>query len=416
MRRYQAGGEAAEPPTIEAMADDRPRLGGRPSLDGEALVVLGLVWGDDGCRVRLRVPDPGPDGTIEPSQLVPVVGLELNYRVGPDARRHCLGHSSPQRNNGAYVDCHNRPQPNEKTCVSCAVADAEFASNLHHAHTRQRDALDRSVVDHLEQTNELYVAAFRDGSLKIGTSTGHRTAKRLTEQGAWRAVRVASVTDGFTVRLLEDLVTEKLGLTQSVAVKRKLQGMTNPLGDRLLDERLDPMVQEVHRLIGSLDRLPGSAEPDGPEAQPDVGGTRPPRASKTRRGHRRPARGHRRPARGHRRPARGHRRQGGAHRRVVGVSRIGLAGLGSAASLPGPTRYRDPSCRDPGHVRSDGGAASAGRGWQRSDRRQVRRRSGPALRCRTRHRPLPAGSFGGAGLAVLIHRTPALWAAADRPL
>ena len=253
------------------MADDRPRLGGRPSLDGEALVVLGLVWGDDGCRVRLRVPDPGPDGTIEPSQLVPVVGLELNYRVGPDARRHCLGHSSPQRNNGAYVDCHNRPQPNEKTCVSCAVADAEFASNLHHAHTRQRDALDRSVVDHLEQTNELYVAAFRDGSLKIGTSTGHRTAKRLTEQGAWRAVRVASVTDGFTVRLLEDLVTEKLGLTQSVAVKRKLQGMTNPLGDRLLDERLDPMVQEVHRLIGSLDRLPGSAEPDGPEAQPDVG-------------------------------------------------------------------------------------------------------------------------------------------------
>ncbi len=250
------------------MADHRLRPGGHPSPDdlpgdGTTLVLLGLVWGDDRCLVRLRIPEPGTDGTVEPSQLVPVVGLELNYRVAPDGRRHCLGHSSPQRNNGAYVDCPNPPQPNEKTCVGCAVADAEFASNLHHAHTRERDTLERSVVDHLEQTNELYVAAFRDGSLKIGTSTAHRTSKRLAEQGAWRAVRVASVADGFLVRRLEDLVTEKLGLTQSVAVKRKLQGMARPLSDPMLAERLDPMVDEVHRLIGSLDRLPGSAEPDG---------------------------------------------------------------------------------------------------------------------------------------------------------
>lgn len=240
-----------------------PRSAGDPGpLGGSALVVLGLVWGDDGCRVRLRVPTTGTSaaGPATPSELVPIIGLELNYRVGPDARRHCLGHSSPRRNNGAYVDCGNRPQATEKTCVNCAVADAEFASDLHHAHTRERSELDRSVVDHLEQTNVLYLAAFRDGSLKVGTSTAHRTDKRLREQGAWMASLVATVSDGFTVRRLEDLVTEKLGLTQSVAVKRKLHGMVNPLGEARLAQRLDEMVDEVHRLIGSMDRLPGSQD------------------------------------------------------------------------------------------------------------------------------------------------------------
>ncbi|MGI9595341.1 MAG: DUF2797 domain-containing protein [Acidimicrobiales bacterium] len=229
----------------------------RSDGNGNALVILGVVWGDDGCLVRLRVPTAG-DGPAERSQLVPVIGMELNYRVPTTPTRHCLGHSSPRRNNGEYADCFNRPQPNERNCVNCAVADAEFASNLHHAHTRDRGELDKAVVDHLEQTNILYLAAFRDGSVKIGTSTGHRKVKRLTEQGAWRAVEVATVKDGFLVRRLEDLVTEKLGLAQSVAVKRKLSGMANPLGEQMLDQRLDPMVDEVHRLLGSTDRLPGA--------------------------------------------------------------------------------------------------------------------------------------------------------------
>ena len=177
--------------------------------------------------------------------------MSLNYRVAPDARRHCISHSSPRKNGGQYVDCTNRPQANERTCVSCSVANAEFASNLHHAHTRERDVLDRAVVDHLTQANILYLAAFRDGSIKIGTSTAHRKIKRWTEQGAWQVVEVATVTDGFGVRKLEDLITEKLGIPQSVAVKRKLHGMVNPLGPDQLTARLEPQVQQVHDVIDS---------------------------------------------------------------------------------------------------------------------------------------------------------------------
>ncbi len=220
---------------------------------GNALVILGLVWGDDGCSVRLRVPGG-------PSELVPMIGTELNYRVEPDGPRHCIGHHSPRKNKGQYVDCLNAPQPNERTCVSCAVADAEFASNLHHAHTRDRDALDRSVVDHLEQSNILYLAAFRDGSVKIGTSTATRKMKRLAEQGAWHAVEVATVTNGFVVRQLEDLITEKLEIPQSVAIKRKLHGMANPLSPDQLAAKIDPLVERVHEVISAADRLPGTPD------------------------------------------------------------------------------------------------------------------------------------------------------------
>lgn len=222
---------------------------------GSALVVLGLTWSTDGCAVRLRIPG-------DPSELVPAVGLELNYRTSAQPRRHCIGHHSPRKNGGAYVDCMNPPQPQERTCVSCAVADAEFASNLHHAHTRDRAELDKSVVDHLDQTNVLYLAAFRDGSVKVGTSTGRRKDTRLAEQGAWLAVEVATVEDGFLVRQLEDLVTNKLGLPQSVSIKRKLHGMASPLGEAMLHKRLDPLVEQVHQVIDSADRLPGSTDLD----------------------------------------------------------------------------------------------------------------------------------------------------------
>lgn len=241
-----------------------------PGADASALVVLGLSWETGRPELRLRVPQisnrnstarNSGDSESPPagSEMVPAVGLELNYRIGPNPTRHCVGSSA----SSSKRDCFNPPQSSEKTCVNCAVADATFASNLHHAHTRDRAAMDQSVVEHLEQTNILYLAAFRDGSIKVGTSTEHRKIKRWTEQGAWRTVEVAVVSDGFLVRLLEDLVTEKLGLTQAVAVKRKLAGMVNPQRPHTLDDRLLPLVDEVHGLMSSLDRLPGSPNWDG---------------------------------------------------------------------------------------------------------------------------------------------------------
>lgn len=225
------------------------------AADPGPLIVLDTIWTRDGCMLRVR--RPGSD-----SELVPAPGLELNYRADPDGPRHCVGHQSPKRNDGAYVECHNRPQPGEKTCVSCAVADAEFAADLHHAHTRSRDEIHDAVLHHLQRTNILYLAAFRDGSIKVGTSTGTRRATRLIEQGAWRAVEVATVSDGFAVRRLEDLVTERLGLPQSVAATRKLRGMVSPRADDELEGSLTDLLADVHELLASPEGLDaGTAEP-----------------------------------------------------------------------------------------------------------------------------------------------------------
>lgn len=212
------------------------------ALDPGPLVILGSDWGEDGCRLRLRRPGAA-------SSLVPAVGIDLNYRADPAAPRHCLGHHSPKRNDGRYLACDNQPRPGEKTCTSCAVADAEFAADLHHAHTKPVDQIHDSVRQHLQRTNVLYLAAFRDGSVKVGTSTASRRSTRLTEQGAWRAVEVAEVGDGFAVRRLEDLVTERLGLPQAVATTRKLRGMLAPRSDAELDARLTDRAAEVHALL-----------------------------------------------------------------------------------------------------------------------------------------------------------------------
>ncbi|MEM9564171.1 MAG: DUF2797 domain-containing protein [Actinomycetota bacterium] len=221
------------------------------------LVLLGAVWGESGCRLRLRRPG-------EPSMLVPAVGLELRYRVPDGQPRHCIGHRSPKRNDGNHLDCDTPPQEGQATCVRCAVADAEFAADLHHAHTRPRNELDPAVLQHLRRPNVLYVAAFRDGSLKIGTSTATRRDVRLAEQGAWRAVEVAEVADGFAVRRLEDLVTRELGLTQAVATSRKLKGMVAPRPDRDLDRAIDDATTAVNELLdGPEGSQLGSANPTG---------------------------------------------------------------------------------------------------------------------------------------------------------
>lgn len=213
------------------------------------LVILGVDWTEptaEGAMLRVR---RGEQSAPSESTLVPTTGLTLNYRSSATDPRHCVGHRSPRRNDGRYLDCLNRPQPGDKTCVSCSVANAELAADLHHAHTRDPAMIHHAVRRHLDQANVLYVAVFRDGSLKIGTSTAGRRLLRWSEQGAWLVSEVATVDDGFTVRRLEDLITEQLSFAQSVNSARKIKGMATPRSDQDLSTILDTAVQAVHELL-----------------------------------------------------------------------------------------------------------------------------------------------------------------------
>ncbi len=164
----------------------------------------------------------------------------------------CVGHTPFRRADVDHVDCPKPPERGSRLCRSCAASDATFASQLHHAHTTDRAVIDPAVAEHPRQPNLLYLAAFRDGSIKVGTTTENRKGKRLAEQGAWRAVFVAWAEDGYAVRDLEDRVTAEVGLAQSVSMPRKLQGMVSPKPDRTLVAELTTWTSSVHALLGPM--------------------------------------------------------------------------------------------------------------------------------------------------------------------
>lgn len=206
------------------------------------LVVVAYSWADGRPRLRIRPPDA-------PSRVVDAPGFRLHYRVVEPPAWHCPGRVPFRSDRGDYVDCLRRPQPGGRTCVDCAVAEATLARSLHHAHVRDGDELDTDVGAHLQQPNILYLAAFGDGSVKVGTSTAGRTTNRLLEQGALTAAIVAEADDGIVVRQVEDLITGQLGIPQSVGVARKLKGLVTPMPSDRLAHRLDVARGQVHDLL-----------------------------------------------------------------------------------------------------------------------------------------------------------------------
>ncbi len=185
------------------------------------------------------------------STHLPVEGFELGYSFSTATPR-CIGHKPFRDTSASWVDCDKAPLHEGQKCDRCAANDATFASQLHHAHIRGTGELDASVQTHLAQENHLYLAAFRDGSIKVGTSTSHRLHTRLSEQGAWRATVVASATNGVAVRELEAHITNELGLPQSVSAQRKLSGLTNPVSNDRLDTELAHWRTGVHALVDSV--------------------------------------------------------------------------------------------------------------------------------------------------------------------
>ncbi|MGY9083093.1 MAG: DUF2797 domain-containing protein [Acidimicrobiales bacterium] len=206
-------------------------------------VLLGVVWRDHVPHLRTRRADHAL------SDLILIDGWRLNYRIEGEPSRTCVGHIPFRNKRSEYHDCKKAPRPGSRHCERCAIVEATFASQLHHAHHKGSSELDAAFHEHLAKPNRLYLAAFRDGSIKIGTSTLTRAETRLEEQGAWTARFIAETTNGRTVRHLEDAVTERLGIAQSVSAVRKRRGLVSPISNDQLSAMLQHAVDEVLRTI-----------------------------------------------------------------------------------------------------------------------------------------------------------------------
>ncbi len=225
--------------------------------DGARHVLLGTSWVDN--DVSLRVRDLVADVPVATSRFLPLLrpqGASLAFRVLSDAPAWCLGRSGGRSPSGGPYECVNRATSVNRKCTPCSVADANHASNLHHAHRRDGELpTDPSVAAHLAEPNLLYVAGFRDGSIKVGTSNAKRIRTRLAEQGAWQAIVTAEAVNGSVVRLVEDAVTEALGLPQSVSMVRKLHGFVHPIDDEVLIRRLEQATAGIHELIAGIEGM-----------------------------------------------------------------------------------------------------------------------------------------------------------------
>lgn len=205
--------------------------------------MLGLLWSGGAAHLRVATV---PDG--EPAS-VPIAGVRLCFEVLEEVDRRCVGFVERDAEGSRTLSCRRVPVEGRR-CSSCQRADTAVSVNMNQAHRRGRGATDGRMTAYLEQPHRLYVAGFRDGSMKVGTAAGISDHRRLLEQGAWMARYIGVAADGFVVREAEDLVTERVGLAQGVTVSRKLRGLTQPIEDAALVGQLDDASRAVAEVVG----------------------------------------------------------------------------------------------------------------------------------------------------------------------
>lgn len=165
-----------------------------------------------------------PDGNFRQLSLHPQARLGFKVvRPGKSCLGHTVVHSSTRRD---HIPCAAAaPAARGKQCERCFVLDESRLMHDFHRGGRVTPGL----RDYLMQEHWLYVATFAGGTTKVGTASGPRKWNRLAEQGAAAASYVARARDGKVVRILEDLVTAQVGLTQQVRSAAKADALLYPL-------------------------------------------------------------------------------------------------------------------------------------------------------------------------------------------
>lgn len=139
--------------------------------------------------------------------------------------KFCLGYITMNKDGSR----NNLPCPKTKAmrtgtqCDSCRRLD--HSKFMHHFH--KTGEAPEGMRKYLEQPHFLYIASFAHGATKVGTTSTQSKWTRLAQQGAVIARYIARANDGTAIRVLEDLVTEHVGLSQQVRQKSKVKGLTS---------------------------------------------------------------------------------------------------------------------------------------------------------------------------------------------
>ena len=189
------------------------------------------------------------DHDSEKITLQSLIGYSLSYQVPTPSERVCVNYGDLLQ-----AEKQNRCEKivkSGKKCDNCIREDNIFASQFHSVHKKDRSSISQKILKRMQKENILYIAGFFDGSTKVGTSASNRIQTRLLEQGAIHAVLMAETPDGITVRLLEDLITEELGIGQAVSIGKKIDGLLKPLMRDALQKELKIISRKVKDCIAT---------------------------------------------------------------------------------------------------------------------------------------------------------------------
>ena len=187
------------------------------------------------------------DHDSEKITMQSLIGYSLSYQVPTPSERLCVNYGDLLQ-----AEKQNRCEKSVKSgkkCDNCIREDNIFASQFHSVHKKDRISISQKILKRMQKENILYIAGFFDGSTKVGTSASTRIQTRLLEQGAIHAVLVVETPDGITVRLLEDLITEELGIGQAISIRKKIDGLLNPLVRDSLQKELKILLGKVKDCI-----------------------------------------------------------------------------------------------------------------------------------------------------------------------
>lgn len=204
--------------------------------------LTGIRWKNNEPSLRVQTDD------TPSAVLVEARGLNLRFRTDVEQPGRCIGRTERSVDGSSYVECLS-PSTRGRQCERCQVIDNVSAANMHQAHRKGRDSIDQRMAAYLSHPHRLYVAIFRDGSTKVGTTRGSDGGQRLVEQGAWFAKYVAHVEDGFLVRELEDLVSKSINLGQAVDTRKKFAGHLRGQRNSELESTLKDLTFEVRKVL-----------------------------------------------------------------------------------------------------------------------------------------------------------------------
>ena len=205
------------------------------------ITYLKVIWKDNQPHIQIYDHDAV---TVTTERLI---GHHLSYRVPKQFERVCV-------NYGELFEAEKQNRCEKlvksgKKCSNCIREDNIFAAQFHNVHTKDRNSISQTILKRMQRESILYIAGFFDGSTKVGISTSNRIQTRLLEQGAIHAVLTVETPDGISVRLLEDLITEELGISQAISTRKKIDGLLNPLMQGSVQKALNVISTKVKECI-----------------------------------------------------------------------------------------------------------------------------------------------------------------------